>query len=401
MTRSPVAHAKPALLVWARKTIGLSQAAVAKLVGVEEARITAWEDGTENPSIAQLRKYAEACRRPLAVFFLSEPPKTFDAMRDYRRLPDEGEIPECPPLNREILRATQRREIALELLEDAGEEPPDFGLRIAAGISNEDAGAEIRAFLGVDIHEQSSWHDSDQALKEWIGRVEARGALVFQAEKVPLQVMRGFSISSTKLPVIVINGQDFPNGRIFTLFHELAHLALNAGGICDLHDQASRVPESDALEVRCNAVAAAALMPRGDLLGHAIVTSRSPDQAWSDAELSGLARGFKVSQEAMLRRLLTFRMVTEAFYQQKRKEYFDIYQHQRELKKQKQKERGGGPPPYRMVIRGNGRSYTGMVLGAFRDQQITLSDVSDYLGMRVRHLRDVERALSTGMAVED
>lgn len=401
MTRSNAAHVKPALLVWARESIGLSQAAVAKLVDVDESRIKAWEEEEECPSIAQLRKYAEACRRPLAVFFLSEAPKTFDAMRDYRRLPEEGEIPECPPLNREILRATQRREVAIDLLEDAGEEVPEFGLRIAAATSNEDAGAKIRSFLGVALQEQSSWRDSDAALREWCRKVEARGALVFQTERVPLQVMRGFSISAVKLPVIVINGQDFPNGKIFTLFHELAHLALNAGGICDLHNQASRVPESDALEVRCNAIAAAALIPRADLLGHTILVNRDRSAMWSDSELGGLARGFNVSREAILRRLLTFGLVTEAFYQQKRTDYFEIYKQQMELRKKKQKDHPGGPPPYRMVIRGNGRSYTGMVLSAFRDKQITLSDVSDYLGMRVKHLREVEHALSTGMAVED
>ena len=142
MPPSHVAPIKPDLMVWARKSIGLSQAAITKLESVGEGRITAWGEGAESPSIAQLRKYAEACRRPLAVFFLSEPPKTFDAMLDYRRLSDEGEIPGCPPLCREILRATQRRRIPLELLEDAGEEPHDFGLRLATGTSNEDAGAE-------------------------------------------------------------------------------------------------------------------------------------------------------------------------------------------------------------------------------------------------------------------
>ena len=78
MPRSIPAQIHPELLVWARTTAGLTQEAVAKKVQIKPQLLQDWESGAANPSIAQLRKLGEIYKRPLAVFFLSQPPKGFD-----------------------------------------------------------------------------------------------------------------------------------------------------------------------------------------------------------------------------------------------------------------------------------------------------------------------------------
>lgn len=64
----------PALLRWARESASLTPDAIAKKVGVKVDRILAWENGQERPSVAQLRNFATATKRPLAVFYLAAPP---------------------------------------------------------------------------------------------------------------------------------------------------------------------------------------------------------------------------------------------------------------------------------------------------------------------------------------
>lgn len=76
--------ANPKLLIWARESASLSQEAVAKKLGVKVERVRAWEAGEQNPSLAQLRNFAAATKRPLAVFYLAEPPRGFDALHDFR-----------------------------------------------------------------------------------------------------------------------------------------------------------------------------------------------------------------------------------------------------------------------------------------------------------------------------
>jgi hypothetical protein len=48
---------------------------------IDAALLRAWEDGADRPSIAQVRELGEIYKRPLAVFFLPQPPLGFRAMK--------------------------------------------------------------------------------------------------------------------------------------------------------------------------------------------------------------------------------------------------------------------------------------------------------------------------------
>ena len=83
------AAVKPTLLVWARESAGLEIDEAARKLQVKPERLASWETGERRPTINQLRHLARVYRRPIAVFFLSKPPKKFKAMHDFRRLPGE------------------------------------------------------------------------------------------------------------------------------------------------------------------------------------------------------------------------------------------------------------------------------------------------------------------------
>ena len=82
----------PEILVWARKTAGLTlQDAVAK-VGISDARgveavdrLTALERGEEKPTRPILVKMAQHYRRPLLAFYLNAPPQRDDRGPDFRK----------------------------------------------------------------------------------------------------------------------------------------------------------------------------------------------------------------------------------------------------------------------------------------------------------------------------
>ncbi|HEY4580398.1 MAG TPA: helix-turn-helix transcriptional regulator, partial [Candidatus Acidoferrales bacterium] len=77
----------PSVLAWARQTAGMSFDVAAGKAKVKVEQLSSWEAGTGKPSIPQLRKLAAVYRRPLAAFYLPEPPKRFQVMYDFRRLP--------------------------------------------------------------------------------------------------------------------------------------------------------------------------------------------------------------------------------------------------------------------------------------------------------------------------
>src|SRR5579863_9416459 len=330
--------ANPALLTWARESASLAPEAVAKKVGVRVERLLSWEAGQERPSVAQLRSFAAATKRPLAVFYLAEPPRTFDALHDFRAGAGMQRV-QSPELAFEIRKAYDRREWALELMSELQMTPATFGVMLALGEDAETAAGKIRAALNVRTDVQSKWRVDNEAFREWRALLERVGILTFQATKLDLDEARGFSISLRPLPVVVVNIKDAYRGRIFTLLHEVTHLALNDGGICDLDDNERR-NVSARVESYCNRVAGAILFPRNELLGTTEVRGhRSSDMTWTDSEIQALSRRFGGSREALLVRLLTLGRTNENFYYKKRDEYRIEY-----AKWQEQRKEGFAPP---------------------------------------------------------
>jgi transcriptional regulator with XRE-family HTH domain len=88
MPRRIPALVKPELLVWARESAGYPTLDLAaEAMDIHPLTLEEWEKGRVSPSVAELRKLGEFYKRPIAVFFLAEPPRRFDAQREFRRLP--------------------------------------------------------------------------------------------------------------------------------------------------------------------------------------------------------------------------------------------------------------------------------------------------------------------------
>jgi Zn-dependent peptidase ImmA (M78 family) len=390
------ANVRPEVLHWARRTAGLSVEDSARRIGGQRfkpERIAAWEAGEDQPTVAQLRKIAEVYKRPLAVFFLSEPPSGFTAPRDFRRLPGDGLRYLSPELTLQLRRAQERREIASELYEEMDEPFPVFSLGLTLQSDPEAAGSEIRQALGVTMAEQVTWRERQRykPLREWRRRIEEAGVLVFQFTDVDPAEALGFSIADGSVPVIAVNRKLTPNGRIFSLLHELVHVALRVSGICDIEESLHRPPEEQRIEVFCNRTAAAALICAEDLFATHLVSSHS-GATWDDAEITSLADLFSVSREVIVRRLLTLGRTTQQFYVEKRAQYAA----QRESASAASagaEERSGFESPVTRAVSTQGAGYVRLVLESYHQGRITLSDVSTYLGVRTKHLSRIERAV--------
>ena len=270
----------PALITWARDTAGFSITEAADKLNIDAEKLTAWEnpDDKASPSIPQLRRMATLFKRPLAVFYLPDPPRKFEVMRDLRRLPGTGPRQFSPALQLEIRAATERRELALDLAADLDEELPKFILKAELKDDPEVVGKRIRDALGVTDELQSHWRDADgrTGFNAWRSRIEETGTFVFQTTAVASEEASGFAIFADFSPVISVNRKDALTRRTFSLLHEFAHLMIHVSGVSDLETDAKRPPEDQRIEVFCNQVAAAALMPKGSRCSH---SQASPSKA--------------------------------------------------------------------------------------------------------------------------
>ncbi len=389
MSSSVEAIVKPELLVWARESAGLTIEDAARKASLAVEKLESCERGEMRLTVPQLRKLAKVYKRPLAVFYLSKPPKTFDALRDFRRLPGGAPVVESPQLKLEIRRAIYRRKMALEMYDDLGYQPPQLTTVASLADDWEALAERIRRLLSVSDEDQTSFKDQYEALSRWRSAIEDAGALVFQTTGVEVGEMRGFSISEVTLPVIVISGKDSPSGRIFTMLHEFAHLLLRQGGLCNLQEKGKQTEESR-VEVFCNGVAGATLVPGELLAKHPLVSGRKKGVHWKDEEIWALARSFQVSRDVILRRLLINHLVTKEFYDSKRERLLQEYE--------SASRSGGFTTPDKKAIAMSGRAFVRLVLNSYYQEKITLSDVSDFLDVRLKWLPQIEKAVRGSMA---
>ena len=370
----------------------------ARSADVSEEKLGAWEAGSDAPSIPQLKKLANIYKRPMSVMFLAEPPQDFMPLKDFRHLPDVGARVLSPKLAFEIRAAQERRQIALEILEDLDEPPQE--LRVSAQLSDdaETVAARLRDRLGVSILTQNRWRDPNKAFRAWRDAIENAGVLVFALSgahhQIPLAEVRGFAIADRPLPVVVVNGQDGQHGRIFTLMHELAHIALGLSAIENSFEPGDTLPPAErAIEAFCNKVAAAALMPQAAISADDIVRSKpSGLTSWTDDEIEELAKRFSVSREALVIRLGQMGRASAGFVKQKRADYRRYYTDIED----EEAGVGRGPPPHIQLLSHIGRSFARLVFQGYYERRLSLNSVSAYLGTQAKHVAKVEQAAFSG-----
>lgn len=390
MSASIPALVEPTVLRWARESIGLTPLAAARKIHVPEGRVEEWERGEIQPTVAQLRSAATVYKRPLGVFFLPESPTDFDTMRDFRRLADADVGQWSPELHGEYRRAQTQREYALELAE-LEDEPPPSTWRIDRLPDDDEALATearktllTRSPLPVPTGAASPYDH----LNAWTAALEEAGVLVLATQRggVSPKEMRAFSLYFDLLPVIVVNGSDSPRARLFSLLHEYVHLLLHTGGLCDTVTDVRATTPDRRLEARCNAVAAAIVMPDRVVLAlQTVIARKSAPDSWTYEALRTAAAPFGVSAEAFLRRLLTLGRVSRQFYQARREEFLAAYEDG------EGRAATGGGNWYRTTARDLGKGYVRRVADAHRRRVIDSYTAASYLNVKVDQIPQLAR----------
>jgi Zn-dependent peptidase ImmA (M78 family) len=387
----------PLVLEWARRSVGLSVDAAAHKLQLVPATVEGWESGSVSPTIKQLRRAAAVYKRPLAVLLLPTPARDFDALKDFRlTAAHDMERPWSPELHSEFRRSLSQREVFLELSELSPGSVPDaetapFTTNRSMGA--EAVGAHVRDVLQLDSIRPASWANSGEALNACITAAERLGMIVLQTKGIDHDEMCGFSISDWPFPVVALNGKDAPRARIFTLLHEVCHIGLHAGGLCDLHERKLNASPDDRLEHFCNEVAASALMPATPFLAVSAVQRAAADHQWSLDELSALSHRFGASSQAVLLRLVSLGKATWDLYWKREPELARAYEEARQRERDRRRDSEGGPSYYVVKARDLGHGYIASVLDAFHARAISSMDVADYLEVRFDQVPKLQAAV--------
>jgi Zn-dependent peptidase ImmA (M78 family)/DNA-binding XRE family transcriptional regulator len=370
------------VLSWARKTAGMSVEEAAKKLGRPTTDIIAWEAGDKKPSIAQARKASEVFNRPLALFYLPEPPRDFYTLRDYRSLPFAHIGGYGVRLTRLIKNVQERQQWARDFLREEGVAPLKFVGSASCGDSAYDVGKQMLSVLKIDPDEQCSCGSRPEALRLWLRKTEEAGIFVFREGGIDLTECRGFLASDDIAPFIYLNSKDAKAAQMFTLVHELAHLWINQSGVSNLEQFGDYSSETDEVESFCNKVASEVLLSRTKF---EIEWERLSHLRVIEDKIENLSRTFKVSEEVVARRLLNEKYISQARYVELREQYQRRWKELEPAEKNHAKTRKGGPSYYKVKVVCNGYAFTRTVIAAFYGGNILGREASALLGVKLNH----------------
>lgn len=369
------------LLVWARESIALSKNQATERTGISASRIIQLEEGDKKPTLDELKKLAKAYKRTIATLLLSEPPKEKPLPKD-RRTVNSNQIGNFH--EKTIVAVRKARALAksyIELRQELGIQISKFNITASLINDPRDIAKKVSEILHIsEIREISS---INLALEAYIEKVESLGIAVFQLS-LTQDNLRGLSIVDDIIPIIGIKrGQEPAHSKTFTLFHELGHIILNQGGLCDLS-----LNTDIEIEKWCNSFSAGILVPNEELLQVEIVNNQkiTGNKIWNKMDLVKLASIFHVGPLAILRSLLENKLTTTAFYKEKHlawnKPQFGRAKEPkgRELHKESMQERG--------------RTYVSLAFSAFDQNRIDLKDLSDFLGLKISYIPKTRQLLT-------
>lgn len=386
MAKSIPAIVTPEVLQWARGLDRISVDEIAQKLKVDVAKVEAWENGSEYPTLPQAKNLAKQYRVPFAYFYLPDTPqktKRLDKI-DYRTFGNCG-IGEMSRELRWFLRDIEdRRDTMIELYGEAELIPSPLTLNLSLDTTEDLFATQIRNFLSLSDDIQIKLRKPEAALAYCIAKLEEQDFLVFQAAKIQPDEMRGLSVAYDVFPIIALNRKDEPSARLFTLLHELVHIMTRTSGICN--DMSQDKVDLGKMELFCNKIAGLALVPSAQLMQNKNILLIQ-QYGIDDTYVNALARDFAVSREVILHRLWDTRIIGRTTYFDTINRYSEEY-----IAYKKRKKPDGFLPPALDKGTQVGKLYTKTVMSAYHAEKLSPREASNYLlGLRIKHFGAIER----------
>ncbi|MFI5129847.1 MAG: ImmA/IrrE family metallo-endopeptidase [Chitinophagales bacterium] len=361
MTRIEV-DINPGVLKWAREEAGFDIFEIADKVNVSKDQYKVWEKKGKNIPLGKLKTIAGQYKRQLAVFFLPEIPEKVNKPKDFRNL-----TPKRSKLSKEVLTVirdvTYFRETALELQGETYWKGRYSWLKEVENIKqdNNALASWLREKLNISIDDQLGWKSDNEAFRSWRQAVENQlGILVFQFS-MPLNEVQGFCFTDSLPYSIVVNSKHHYTSRLFTIFHELAHVVRHHSGICIVDN----VNEKQREEFSCNSFAGKFLVPQNNL-----ITTENL------SEIQLYANKLKISREVYLRRLKDENQITSI-------KFFSLLDKIKTTYKPPTKKSGFAVKQEVLSRASRGETFFNLVLDSLNQNRLSYTQASTMLDLKI------------------
>jgi len=184
-------------------------------------------------------------------------------------------------------------------------------------------------------------------------------------------------------PVITINSVDNILARIFTLFHEYAHILL---GITEIYS-GEEINLNKEVENWCDRFASEFLLPEESLKRDNDFQTYNRTRRLSADILEKLSKKFKVSKKAVLTRIKTLDLIEYDVYKKVLASLENQYD-------ETSKKNNFFISPSQKCLQEKGKQFISSVLQAKERGVITTADTIEYLSIKLKHVGKIQEVLS-------
>jgi len=373
MPREPVLlPVEPSVMQWLRESAGWTTGEVSGKLGLQEESYLRFERGEKKPTLRQITLLAKAFKRPMAAFLLPAPQQESALPQDFRKLPkDKREFGR--KMRRVFRKARWLQETSKELMSNLNINLDPAVKRCKLSDNPSRIAEGEREASGISLDAQMKWKSPYAAFAGWREYVESKNIRVFQIS-MPMEEARGFSLTDAKPNIIVVNSADDINARIFTLFHEYAHILLAETSVCmPEFSQSDDSGEIARVERWCNKFSADFLLPQAtrEYIGRGSI------------DVGRLSSKLKVSKYALMIRMVELGAVSS----QQLNEFLSKVPQTPAGKK------GGfgkGMTQLDKARQEKGSGYLSLVMENLDRGMINTKDALDYLSVRMKYLEKIK-----------
>lgn len=373
------------MLKWARNQTPLELEDIPiRIKDIKSEEVEKWENGIETPSITEAKKLCTLYDIPFSALFLTEIPnkdsKTYIDRRTYK---DNLDTEVSYELWKEINRLKSCRECAIELMDIDGYK--DVLKEFNPNDTLDKIEKKVREIFKIETPFRNKSAYNNNAFNYFRNKIESKGIMVLQIEGISIREVRGMSLNFDILPIISVNKSDSDRAKVFTLFHELAHLIRRTSNLC-LIDFNEREDEEEKI---CNDLAANILIPEA-ILNSNIQNIDLDD----DKEIERLADKYAVSKFVIIKRLYDLKKINFVLYKSKYDKYLNAFNEIKEIIRKKGQKIIVTQD--RKLISSSGKLYPKIILDAYYEGKISFGEVCNTLNINSHFIGNVERMVMFG-----
>ena len=353
MTKSPEIKVNPNVMKALRESSGYTVEEIANKIKTTATKVQEQEKGIASFTLTQIKKLADIYHRSLAAFFTDTLP-VMPTLTDYRINREKRLTPQVYVAERRAYYITNK----LAELIGQSSQIPDF----PEILEPSELALEFRNYLKVTLLKSKK---PEELLAHYKQVLEKN--LLISVIELPLKAedVRGFSVFSD-IAIIVLNEEDNPSIKLFSLFHEVYHLLKRTSGICSIE-----IEQRDGdIEESCNLFSAEFLVPLDDLKEEYKNFSQLDER-----NVSELSKIYGVSKQVIMLRLLWLGYMPKDRYEQFKREG-----------EEKVKEKMFGRRDWDKVFQNRvGNLVIREASSAYRSGKISYSEVMDILSLKAKY----------------